>query len=103
MKVQVTSSKRTRGPKRMEMLLTESITFQLYRRFCRALTVCFSVHSAWRVRFRAVDNSRSNQPILGYECYGDVAANCTRKARKNQSQKGLATWKHCFQSNAAES
>src|SRR6267378_2968297 len=38
MKVQVTSSKRTRGPKRMEMLLTESITFQLYRRFGRELS-----------------------------------------------------------------
>src|SRR5216683_1382414 len=38
MKVQVTSSKRTRGPKRIEMLFTESITFQLYRSFCGALT-----------------------------------------------------------------
>src|SRR5260370_2253692 len=38
MKVQVTSSKRTRGPKRMEMLLTESITFQLYRSFGRELS-----------------------------------------------------------------
>src|SRR5260370_36016236 len=38
MNVQVTSSKRTRGPKRMEMLLTESITFQLYRRFGRELS-----------------------------------------------------------------
>src|SRR5579864_576493 len=37
MKVQVTSSKRTRGPKRIEMLFTESITFQLYRRLWRAL------------------------------------------------------------------
>jgi hypothetical protein len=36
--VQVTSSKRTRGPKRMEMLFTESITFQLYRRFGRGLS-----------------------------------------------------------------
>src|SRR5260370_8659458 len=38
MKVQVTSSKRTRGPKRMEMLLTESITFQLYGSFGRELS-----------------------------------------------------------------
>src|SRR5713226_7442530 len=38
MKVQVTSSKRTRGPKRIEMLFTESITFQLYRSFCGVLT-----------------------------------------------------------------
>src|SRR5690348_8308611 len=37
-KVQVTSSKRTRGPKRMEMLFTASITFQLYRRFCGELS-----------------------------------------------------------------
>src|ERR1700724_3831976 len=31
MKVQVTFSNSTRGPKRIEMLLTDSITFQLYR------------------------------------------------------------------------
>src|SRR6266446_7030762 len=38
MKVQVTSSKRTRGFKLMETVSTESITFQLYRRFRRELS-----------------------------------------------------------------